>query len=188
MCTPELQLVEAAKSGDLESFGKLYERYYASMVWLAYTVVSDRDMAEDCAQEAFALACEEMPRLKQPQKFSNWVAGICRNVARQWAKRKRNEVLATTDSPGLSEQNKRGLANKVKEAIRIAIDGLPKMYQEPLILHYWNRMSYEEVGGILGISKSVVKGRIFRARQKIKKYLRRKSLNKGISYETIRRK
>ena len=85
MCIPESQLVEAAQNGDLESFGKLYTRYYAAMVRLACAVLPDRDIAEDCAQEAFALACENISHLRQPGKFPSWMAGICRNVARQWA-------------------------------------------------------------------------------------------------------
>ena len=182
LCIPESQLVEAAQNGDLESFGKLYTRYYAAMVRLAYTVLPDRSVAEDCAQEAFALACENISQLRQPRKFPGWMAGICRNVARQWAKQRQKENVVTKDLPtgdssGFSEQNNDGLA-EVKEAIQNAIDGLPKMYQEPLILHYWSHKSYEEIGGILGIGRSVAKGRLFRARQKVLKGLRRKGLNK----------
>ena len=37
----EPQVVEAALRGDVDSFGKLYERYYATMVWLAYSILKD---------------------------------------------------------------------------------------------------------------------------------------------------
>ena len=47
----ETQLVEAAQNGHLESFGALYERYHSPMVALAYSMLADRDLAEDAAQE-----------------------------------------------------------------------------------------------------------------------------------------
>jgi hypothetical protein len=36
--TAEKQIVESARSGDAAAFGKLYERYHATMVWVAYDV------------------------------------------------------------------------------------------------------------------------------------------------------
>ena len=38
----------------------LYEHYYAAMVWVAYAIVLDRDLAEDAAQQAFVKACEKL--------------------------------------------------------------------------------------------------------------------------------
>ena len=182
MYTSDSQLVEAAQNGDLEGFGKLYERYYASIVWLAYAVLSDRHLAEDCAQEAFALACEKVSSLRQPQKFPSWVAGICRNVAHQWLKRKKKENLVD-ELPEISEQNNNDTI-EVEKVIRSAVNELPEKYREPLILYYWNYMSYEEIGTILGICGSVVKGRLFRAKRKLGKYLKIRSFVRILNYET----
>ena len=46
----EAELVEAARRGDLDSFGVLYQRHYAAMVGVAYCVLRDRHLAEDAAQ------------------------------------------------------------------------------------------------------------------------------------------
>ncbi|MFC1677295.1 RNA polymerase sigma factor, partial [Planctomycetota bacterium] len=43
----------------ISSFGELYERYYPTMVWIAYSILDDRNLAEDAAQETFAVACEK---------------------------------------------------------------------------------------------------------------------------------
>ncbi len=48
----DAELVDAARGGDVESFGALYERHYAGIVGVAYCVLADRDWAEDAAQEA----------------------------------------------------------------------------------------------------------------------------------------
>ena len=61
---PDEHLVEAARNGHLESFGILYERYHSSMAALAYSVLADRELANDAAQEVFVIACRELPALK----------------------------------------------------------------------------------------------------------------------------
>lgn len=61
----EIELVEAAVGGDIGSFGELCERYYAAMVAVAYSVLSDHQLAEDAAQESFARA---LVRLKKPER------------------------------------------------------------------------------------------------------------------------
>jgi DNA-directed RNA polymerase specialized sigma24 family protein len=53
------------------------------MVALAYSVLGDRDSAEDAAQEVFAIACRHLTSLRHSNKFGAWLAGICRNTARQ---------------------------------------------------------------------------------------------------------
>lgn len=169
----ESQIVEAARNGDVDSFGELYERYYAAMVWLAYSVLADHNLAEDAAQEAFAFACHELVHLKQPEKFASWLSAICRNVASRMTRRRRKEVL-TNDPPAVFEQTTDdGLEGVVKEAIA----SLPNLYRELLILHYYNSMSYEQIGLVLGIPRQTVKGRLYRARRKIAKYLKRKGFN-----------
>ncbi len=169
----ESQIVEAARHGDVSSFTKLYEHYYASMVWLAYSILKDYNLAEDAAQEAFASACDGLVGLKQPEKFGSWLAAICRNVAYQMAKQ-RNKEVAVNDPLVVLEQSS---DHSPEEAVRQAIASLPKMYREIVILRYYNRMSYEQMELFLDIPKSKVKGRLFAARRKIGKYLHRKGLD-----------
>ncbi len=65
----ETQLVEAAQNGHLESFGALYERYHSPMVALAYSMLGDRDMAEDAAQEVFVVACRDIGSLTSKERL-----------------------------------------------------------------------------------------------------------------------
>ena len=90
----DAELVEAARNGDVSSFGELYRRYYAAAVGIAYCWVPDRHLAEDAAQEAFAIACRDLGRLRRADKFAGWLKAICRKVARRFAKSKPRHELA----------------------------------------------------------------------------------------------
>ena len=92
---PDTVLVRSAIDGDAESFTELCQRYYPAMVAIAHSMLGDRHLAEDAAQQAFAKAAVKLPQLKKESRFANWLAVICRNVAKDIARRAEN--LHSTD-------------------------------------------------------------------------------------------
>jgi len=165
----ELDLVQAAQRGSVEAFGRLYERYYGQMVWLAYAVLLDKDLAEDAAQEAFAAACRNLANLKRPDRFVPWLGRICQNQAYRLARARRNyagmegqiDHVCSVDPPA-----------EYEEAVRLAIRGLPVMYRQIVVLFYYDQLSYQQIHQVLGISVNKVKGRLFRARRLLERRLR----------------
>jgi len=93
-------LVRRTLQADPESFGQLCRRYYHPLVAVADSILLDRHLAEDAAQEALACACRQLPRLQRPERFGPWVAAICRNVARNMRRdRRRQRVRAEDGEP-----------------------------------------------------------------------------------------
>ena len=176
----EERLVEAAQNGHLDSFATLYERYYNSMVALAYSMLADRHLAEDAAQQTFAIACSDLPKLKSKDKFSPWLAGICRNAARQMHRSKARLVTLNEPPPAESENNR----DNRSDAIRRAVWNLRAVYREPITLRYYDNMPYEQIAKVLGISPQAVHGRLIRAKRKIAKYLKRSGFA-GEDYGTV---
>ena len=174
--TKQRQLVKSARNGDGESFGLLYEQYYAPMMWLAYSILLDRDLAEDAAQQAFVNACENLAGLRNVDRFCPWLARICRNESHQLIRQQRRECSSEyADSGQIREQSRDDDQN---DLVKKAIDQLAPMYREVVILHYYNRMSYQEIQTVLGIAGHTVRGRLFRARKKIEKQLNRHGFQK----------
>lgn len=163
------QLVKSARNGDGESFGLLYGQYYVPMMWLAYSILLDRDLAEDAAQQAFVKACEKLADLRDVDRFGPWLTRICRNEAHQLIRQQRRQCPREYDPP---EQGSRQAHEEDQDhLVRTAIDQLPPMYREVLILHYYNRMSYQDIQSMLGIAAHTVRGRLFRARKKVEQDL-----------------
>lgn len=165
----ERTTVEAACEGDSEALAGLYERYYAVMVWVAYSVLLDRGLAEDAAQQAFAKACEKLRSLRQLDRFGPWLATICRNAAQDMARARRRDVALQKEAA--REVRLESGSNGFDKAVKEAVDGLPSMYREVVVLHYYNQMSYQEIESVLGISGDKVKGRLARARRQIQVHL-----------------
>ena len=175
----EEQIVEAAQNGHLDSFAALYNRYYSSMAALAYSVLADTQLSEDAAQETFAIACRDLPKLKSKDKFAAWLAGICRNIARQMYRSKDGHVALNEIAPAQDKDDKQQCRDVVQQALR----KLRPFEREPVVLRYYNGLSHAEISGILGISTQAVHGRLTRVKRKIAKYLKRNGFI-GSDYES----
>jgi len=165
---PDLALVERACNGDTDSFTELCRRYYPAMVAIAHSIIGDRHLAEDAAQQTFAKAVRQMPHLKNKTKFAAWLAVICRNVTLDLAQR--TETLHTADD--LSTIAAKSHENGTTEAVREALNKLSASAREVIFLRFYDGMSYEQISDVLGISEQAINGRLRRARKKMANYLK----------------
>ncbi len=166
---PDTVLVKAAVNGDAEGFAELCQRYYPAMVAIAHSVLGDRHLAEDAAQQAFAKAAVRLPQLKKESRFAGWLAVICRNVAKDMARRTDN--LHSTDD--LSIAAAKSSNDETAEVVREAINKLSASARELVFLRFYDGMSYEQISAVLGISEQAINGRLRRAKKKMAGYLGR---------------
>ncbi len=172
-------LVEQASQGRLDSFEILYRRYYGSIVALAYSATGDIHVAEDAAQETFAIACRDLPTLRSKDKFTAWVAGICRNVAKQMNRQEfHKSVHRLPSSRAQPEQN------LFSDEVRRIVWQLRHRDREPIVLRYYDNLSYQQIAAVLGISTQAVHGRLIRAKRKIAKQLKRVGITEA-DYEGV---
>ncbi len=165
----ETRWVEAAVGGDINSFGELCRRHYAAMVAIGYSILGDHQLAEDAAQESFARALVQLRRLRNKAKFAPWLAAICRNVAKDMVATKARQINNQHFSRAAADED----ADETSRVVRQAIEQLPVRVKELLILRYYNGLSYDEIGSVLGISKATINGRLTRAKRQVAAYLRR---------------
>lgn len=164
----EKALVNRAVGGDIESFGELCRLYYPAMAAIAYAVLNDHQLAEDAAQESFARALVNLRRLRNKSRFAPWLAAICRNIAKDMLSIKVRQIN-TEDLSQVAEKNN----NDNHDAIRRAIGQLPDAAKELIVLRYYQNLSYERIGAILGITPPAINGRLARAKRKMERYLRK---------------
>ena len=170
------QLVEAAMGGDVEAFTELCKRYYPAMVAIARAILGDRHLAEDAAQETFAKASRNLLKLNELDKFAGWLTVICRNVARDMARKAGAGVhtCPLAESAGdIPEIEDKSQHNGHIEAVRSAIGRLAPEAKELIFLHYYDGMTYRQISAVLGISQEAINGRLRRAKKTIAEKLRR---------------
>jgi len=114
---PDTTLVEAAIDGDADGFTELCRRYYPAMVAIAHSIIGDRHLAEDAAQQAFAKAAVKLPQLKRKSQFAGWLAAICRNAARDMAHSRETLTGNVELTAVAAESDHDGMVEVVGEAL-----------------------------------------------------------------------
>ena len=177
---PDAELVAAARQGDADSFAELYLRHYAAAVGIAYAALSDRHLAEDAAQEAFAIVCRDLGRLRRDDKFVHWLNAICRKVACRLVKWKSRNGLPD-DRPWAAADHGDGRADSRDDRaklVRQAVQRLSASAREIVVLRYFSGLKQEQIGAALGISAQAVHSRLCRARRKMADFLMRNGVGR----------
>jgi len=168
---PDRQLVESAQQGDGDSFTELCGRYYPAMVAIAHSIIGDRHLAEDAAQQAFAVAAVKLPELRHADSFASWLGVICRNSANDIGRKQQRicDVDKLSKLPARQDDSP-----DTEEAVREAVAGLTPEAREVIYLRYYDGLPYERISKALGISEQAINGRLRRAKEKIAEYLKQK--------------
>jgi RNA polymerase sigma-70 factor (ECF subfamily) len=165
----DAELVESACGGDVDSFRLLYERYYGMAVGIARSRLPDVHLAEDAAQEAFAVACRRLHSLRDGAKFSAWLAIICRRGAIRMARTHKRGVQLQQEPVVRANSGPDGCCETAR--VNEAIGRLPAPAREIVQLHYFSGLSHEEIAETLKISPQAVHGRLQRARRALAGWL-----------------
>src|SRR3954451_19138577 len=157
--------------GSASAFEVLVRRYQSLVCSVAYSACGNLALSEDVAQETFWTAWRQRASLQQPDRLKAWLCGIARNLAKN-ARRKasrpvesaeRQDVLGelSSDEPGPAEE---AVSREEESLVWQALERIPEVYREPLILFYREDRSVAEVAGALVLSEDAVKQRLSRGR------------------------
>lgn len=173
------RLVEASSNGNREAFNKLVELYQQQAMRVAISVLGDIDEATEAVQAGFVKAYLSINKLREPKRFEIWLLRIISNTAisqRKAAKRRAEATKATdcrsqeisTFSPSEAAD-----AKELREAIQKAMLKLSKKEAKAITLYGLENLSQKQVAEIMGCSIQVVRWHVFRARKKLKVFLRK---------------
>lgn len=96
--TSEGDLVEAARSGDSQAFGQLFDTWFDRVHDLSRRIVKDPGTAAEVAQDAFLTAWTRLDTLQDPDAFGGWLLRIARNASLNRLAKDRRSVALDTDT------------------------------------------------------------------------------------------
>ena len=152
----EVGLVIAARHGDRDAFGLLYQRY-GRMVHGVLLARVPRGQVEDLVQDVFLQALKRLDSLRDPERFGGWLAMIARNRATDFHRRSRDIVELSDEMPG-PQQGDEAEALAVLALLR----GLPEAYQETLVLRLVEGMTGPEIAARTGMTEGSVRVNLHR--------------------------
>ncbi len=159
-------------------FGVLLERYQDAFLRKAIAIVKTKEDADDVVQETFVKIYRNAEKFKVQEgaSFKSWGYKILMNTSLtqyQKMKKKRNvfveiepELYNTLPDTGVSNMETKML----KDDIVSVFSKMPKHLAKVLHLHFIEGSPHKEIAEKEGVSVSVIKTRVHRAKKEFKKY------------------
>lgn len=166
----DAELVVSFLAGDDSSFRQLYERHYALAVGIARSRLYDVHLAEDAAQESFAIAFRTLTSLVDHTRFAQWLGTICRRTASSLSRKHRPHESLIDEVVESSEIDHSHLRQQIHQSLQT----LDESSREIVMLHYFSELSYDQISTVLQLSPQAIHGRLQRARRTLRKVLKPK--------------
>jgi RNA polymerase sigma-70 factor (ECF subfamily) len=169
----ESHLIRRLQQGNLKALGTLFIAHKDMVYRTALAITRDRRAAEDVLQECFV-------RLDTQRPLKPWLYRVTVNLSYDWSATKPaqplDEVLewlsglpgAFPSPDGKAEQK------ETMGMVRQIIDELPQPHRAVIVLFYLENLSLEEISQVLELPLGTVKSRLYYARERLRKALKRR--------------
>jgi RNA polymerase sigma-70 factor, ECF subfamily len=182
----EKVLISRILAGETDLFHELIRPYERMVFSTVFAMVKNEAEAEDGAQEVMISAFRHLKSFRGESKFSTWLVTIAMNEGK---KRLRKAKVAALESLDAEQEDREGdftpvaltdwreipsvaLEKKeLREKVRAAVQDLPEMYREVVVLRDLEELNQEETAAALGIPITLVKVRLHRGRMMMQKKL-----------------
>lgn len=186
-CRPNHFARGATIEREWETIQELFLKSRPRFVGLAYSVLRNREDAEDAVQDALVSAFRHLRGFEGRSALTTWFTRIVLNAAlmiRRKRKPSRVEPLPETYTaeeihwaetiPDLHPDPEMAFAKKETfEWIDVLLTKMSPLLRQAFQLTYYEEMSNEEAGALLGVTTGTFKSRVFRARQDLVNQMQR---------------
>ena len=188
----EAELLIQAQNGDYDAFEQLYTALEPGLARFVRRLIGDGQEAEDVVQDTLMSLYVNLGKIDQPEKLRPYVFRIARNrcydILRHQGRFETVSIDAEDDDPftvRVSFELADERSTPPEEVthwlllhleVREAIDQLPELQRQALILYAEESMSYAEIAEVMGVNIGTIKSRLFHAKQTLRRMLRPETL------------
>jgi len=162
---------------------EVYKDFYCLVYPMVQFIIKDHGQSEDIIQMAFMRVLEKCIQVDEWDKLDGWLKTLTRNVALNYfrkIKRDRHELddanvldgtedSVTTHADAIEDEVEIKL---MEEAVAEYISQLKSDYRQVFEMRWLQNLSYKEIAAALNMPERIVKQRLYRARESIKKKLK----------------
>jgi RNA polymerase sigma-70 factor (ECF subfamily) len=179
----DAELLDAYRAThDRQILDGLFARHYPTVYHVLLRLVRNSTDASDLTQSTFLKALQSAESVRAENSLRNWLLTIAINEVRSFRRtmlrRNRQEALQELLRQGAAEPSRDAdlLRREFEERLEQALRQFPEELKDPLVLHYYQSLSYAEVAQILGIAKSTVQSRMEQALQELRGRMKKREL------------
>jgi RNA polymerase sigma-70 factor (ECF subfamily) len=159
-------IIEGCRQGDRAAFHALYLAYKDKVYSISlYFFHGDQIAASDATQQVFLKLITSIGRFQGESEFSTWlyrmVTNTCLDNVKAGARREQSIDAAVLERVATSESAEENLArDEVAERVQSALSSLPPKLRLPVLLRYFEELSYGQMADALNCSMGTVASRL----------------------------
>ena len=153
-------------------------------VALAYTILRNKEDAEDAVQDAFLSACLHLRAFEGRSAFTTWFTRIVFNASlmirrkrkRSWNDAQRESTTTTDETPWTEkipavqpDPEMMCAEEETLQLMDVLLGRMSPLLRQAFTMTYYQEMSNEEAGALLGVTAGTFKSRLLRARRHLMK-------------------
>jgi RNA polymerase sigma-70 factor (ECF subfamily) len=156
-------------TGSRRGITHLVDEHYQSLYRYAYRLSGAPADAEDLTQEAFCKAQAQLDTLRDPDRARPWLFSILRNAYLHRARTDRAHKQVSLESVGdLPGDAPPDVPEVDPERLQQALNELPEGFRTPVILFYFEEMSYRDIAEQMDLPIGTVMSRLARAKSHLR--------------------
>lgn len=171
-------LLERARAGDEDAFLSIYTRHRVAIYRFACRLLGDAAAAEDVTHDCFLSLFKHAERFDTARGVSlrTYLFAAVRNLSLKHFRRAAHETLFDEaaderSAPDTEQPLSRMLEAELSATVRAAVENLPALQREVLILFEFENLSLQEIAVVVGAEVNTVKSRLARARAGLRRTL-----------------
>lgn len=173
MDTQEAQIARGLSRRDPDTLEALIDQYRHRLMRYLIHMVANRVVAEDLFQETWVRVLEKGSLYDGRTPFAAWLLSIARNLTIDYMRKRQRagleplnedpeegpvfEAVASTPSP-----YEVAAAHEQATSIADALERVPAVFREVLVLRFQEQMKLEEIASLTGVPLATVKSRLYR--------------------------
>lgn len=178
-------LITACLKGERRAQQQVYEEFYGKMMAVCLRYTKNTDQAKDILQDGFIKVFGSMDRFNQAGSFEGWIRRIMVNTAIDHFRRTKNSYLLLGEERSIEDfvdqdaedtladdQQDDYLDLKPADIIN-AMQKLTPAYRTVFNLYVFEELTHQEIADVLGINIGTSKSNFAKAKQNLKKLLRK---------------
>lgn len=170
------RLLQRSKEGDLKAMEDIYEQYKTPLFNLACRYTYDRVTAEDLLQDIFIKIFTHVQEVRTEKTFVAWVYRIAINTCYSYLRGKKSRERSTVALSQIEGKKEEAAYNSHEQSLGKSLDEaisrLPERLRTVFLLHDVQGFKHGEIARLLRISAGTSKSQLFKARIKIRDFLK----------------
>jgi RNA polymerase sigma-70 factor, ECF subfamily len=161
------RLVEAARDGDSEAFGRLFDHFHGPLYRYIVSRVQRPADAEDLTQLVFVKVLEALPRYEsRGVPFGGWLFRLARNAVIDFVRTRHEHTeldMVAERADAEAGPDEQAVTREDIDAVGTALAALTGEQREAIALRFFAGLSAREAAEAMGKQEGTIRGLQFRA-------------------------